>query len=333
MLRVFKISSIAAIFVLLLVGSTDCLGQSSPVTIPDFAIVLEAHNRHREYRYPTEQHPLLHLRTMRVSAGDTRQTLLSKNGLFINANSLMLFDLVNPQLNHKNAPLNSEVNVPSILSDKSLMKARRRGFKIKVVLYPKLKSEIKQMIDYGLCGVFLTVAYRDVLPEMRRNLESTRRSAKRLLNENRFTSENTLKLLKSTLEERNELLHGPCGADDEGMFRIPDELRDLANGLVSTIQAATGAQTSDVHVTVETVGLDGQPYKNLEVFSRPEWLSSPERFPNLSSPSERDLSVGDYVISADGQPYNLQCKDATDIRIRPQTGVFKVTIRCQPIPH
>jgi hypothetical protein len=333
MVRFFKILSNATPFLFLLIGTTHCLAQSSSSALPDFAIVLEANSRHREYRKPTEQHPLLHLRTIKVSVGDTRETLLRKNGLFVNANSLMLFDLVNPQLNHKNPSLHSELNVPSILDDRSLMRARRKGIKIKVVLYAQLKSEIKAIIDYGLCNVFLTLPMRDDLPEIRRQLERTRRSAKRLLNENRFTSENTLKLLKATLETRNEMLHGPCGADDEGIFTITDKFRDLAAGLESTIQSTSGAQTSDVHVRVQTVGLDGRPYQNLEVFSCPEWLWPPERFPNLSSPSERDLSVGDYVFSADGKPYNLECKKATDIKIRPQPGVFTVTIRCEPVRH
>lgn len=320
------LSHLAGLMLLVVAVSTGHAQDLSDPHLPDFAIVVESQSGRVVYKQPSDQDALLQIGKRTVRAGDTRKSLLRNNGFFVNANALMLFELLNPKISHHPLTLHSEISVPTISANSTLTKARRNGSKIKIVLYPKLKAEINELIEYGLCGAILA-QYRSDLPEIRTYLATMKRSVRRLLSDKVSTSEATLKLILESLETKNGMLQAPCGADDH--LEVYD-LGEIAKGLKSIAQFAGPAQSSDVSVSVSTVGMNGEKYNNLEVFSRPEWLQNSERFPNLSSPSERSLSIGDYVISANGDPKNLYCQEVTDVKIRPQKAVFTVTIKCTP---
>jgi hypothetical protein len=327
MLKVNNGFSRLVFFILLTMTLSKSQAQSLPASpLPDFEIVMESQSGRRVHKQPSERDPLLGIRKTKVRAGDTAEKLLKRNGLFVNANALMLFELLNPSTEHQPLTVKSEVSVPTILDSMALTKARQNGFKIKVVLYPKLKAEINELVDYGLCGAILA-QNRDDVPKLRSYLAAEKRSVKKLLNDNVYSSEATLRLIRRSLEGRNGILHAPCGADDT--LKIY-ELEAIDKGLGSIAQSANSTRNSNVTVSVSTVGMNGEIYSNLEVFSRPEWLWHKDRFPNLSSPSNNSLSIGDYVISADGAPYKLECMDSTDVKIRPQTEVFTVTVKCKP---
>jgi hypothetical protein len=293
---------------------------SLPQSLPDLAIRLVSPKGERKDLEPTEDDPMVRTTRVQIQANESVASLLKKDGLTVNANALMLVQILNSDINYHTLPPRSWITLPTTVGSPRLDDAKKNGSSIEIVLYPKLRSELRseaKQIRVGWCNPYYANA--ELLVDMKR-IEA---AVQKLLRDDIPVTIKTLNYLKDVLTYESRELEGPCGADVESKSGSP--ITSIADEVEPVASSVQNAQSTDVRVAVSTVGQDGRPYNNLVVFARAPFTGLVQRFRNLSSPAADSLSVADYFVWAEG--FSHKC-ETIEVKVRP-TEVLSVTLKCQ----